>query len=218
MSNPRAIRFRSSLARRVSSGAVAVLVVGLGALAAAPAAWAREDGGQPVTVTVPEHTLPPGQAALACTGAGGGALGNNPTLHPGDQLACTGTGFRANEQVATSLGRGRELATLTADQDGTARADISLPANLGAGRRTLTFAGRDSDRTAGFAFTVTIVANLPVGGGGGSGGGGSLPRTGFDVLGLVGAGVALVVVGVVMTTVGRRRVRLRQAAAGEARR
>jgi len=205
----------------VSSAAVAVLVVGLGALAAAPGAWAREDGGQPVTVTVPEHTLPPGQAALACTGSGGSALGNNPTLHPGDQLACTGTGFRANEQVATSLGRGRDLATLTADQDGTARADISLPANLGAGRRTLTFTGRDSDRSAGFAFTVTIVANLPVGGGG-SGGNGSLPRTGFDVLGLVGAGVALVVVGVVMTTVGRRRVRLRRAtglraAPGEAR-
>ncbi|BCB79531.1 hypothetical protein GCM10022251_42220 [Phytohabitans flavus] len=224
MPNRHANRFGRRPAKGTLLAAVAVLTVGLGALGAAPSARAEDGDGQSVRVTVPEHTMPPGQASLACTGAGGAALGQNPTLHPGDQLSCTGTGFAGGERVAMSLGPSRDLGTVTAGQDGTARRDLSLPADLGAGRKTLTFKGQTSKRSASFAFTVTIVATLPVGGGDGSdgGGGGSLPRTGANLIGFVGAGVGLIVVGVLLTVMGRRRARLRalgvlSTASGEAR-
>lgn len=201
MLNRHAIR----LGRRLA--AVAVLTVGLGALGAAPSALAQDDnGGQSVNVTVPEHSMPPGEASLACTGADGDALGANPTLHPGDQLSCTGTGFAGGEQVAVSLGPDNDLGAVTADEDGTARHDISLPSDIGAGSKTLTFEGETSNRTASFAFTVTIVADLPVGG---SDGDGSLPRTGANVLGAAGAGVLLVVLGALLRAAGRRRTQQR---------
>ncbi|MDQ7911132.1 hypothetical protein RB614_42250 [Phytohabitans sp. ZYX-F-186] len=214
MSNRNAIRF----GRRLARGALfAVLTVGLAALGAAPSALAEPGDGQSVRVTVPEHTMPPGQASLACAGAGGGSLGDNPTLHPGDELSCTGTGFAAGERVAMSLGAGRDLGTVDAGQDGTARRDISLPADLGAGRRTLTFEGGTSKRTASFAFTVTIVANVPIGPSDG-GGGGSLPRTGASLIGFAGAGVGLIVIGGLLTAMGRRRtLRRALAAPGEER-
>ncbi|BCB84700.1 LPXTG cell wall anchor domain-containing protein [Phytohabitans suffuscus] len=203
MLNRHMTRSGRHLARGSLLAAVAVLTAGLGALGAAPSARAQDGDGQSVRVTVPEHTIPPGQASLACTGAGGGSLGQNPTLHPGDQLSCTGTGFAGGEQVAMSLGPQRPLGAVAAGQDGTARRDISLPADLGAGRRTLTFNGQASKRSASFEFTVTIVATVPVGGGGG----GSLPRTGANLIGLAAAGVGLVVAGGLLTAMARRRTR-----------
>lgn len=199
---------------------LAVLVGGcVGTFAAAPGALADESGssGEPVTVRVPQHSMPPANASLACTGAGGAALGNNPTLHPGDQISCKGIGYTAGEQVSVTLSPPtQDLGTVTAGLDDVAQRDISLPGGLGAGAHTITFTGRSSHRTASFAFTVTIVATVPVGGG--TGGeptgepstepsGGWLPRTGVDVLGLIGAGAALVIVGALAVAAGRRRVR-----------
>ena len=182
----------------------------LAAPAAAPGVHADGSGGQHVTVTIPQHSTPPTQQSLACTGAGGTTLGDNPTLHPGDQLSCTGSGFGAGERVGVTLSPpARDLGTVTAGSDGAARDTVSLPAELGAGPHTLTFTGQTDHGTASFAFTVTIVATVPVSGGGsaGSGGGGWLPRTGTNLLSLASTGAGLVIVGLLGMVAARRRRR-----------
>ncbi|MFY1634948.1 hypothetical protein ACN27F_17025 [Solwaraspora sp. WMMB335] len=180
--------------------AVVVSTVTGGPAGTSPAEAADVHGGQPVTVTVPRHPVP----ELTCDGADGEPLGDDATLHPGDQLSCTGTQFVAGEQVAVTLDPGsRGVGTVTADSQGRASHQLSLPADLGAGRHTLTFTGQTSRTTASYSFRVTIVATLPVGGGSG------LPRTGADVLRLVGAGIALVVVGGVVAVSGRLGTRRR---------
>ncbi|NMO51200.1 hypothetical protein HH310_08365 [Actinoplanes sp. TBRC 11911] len=199
--------------RMTSAGAWLALTVA-GLFGPASSAWA--DDGPSVSVTVPEHTTPPAQpVTLTCAGADGKALGANPTLHPRDQLSCTGTGFAAGEPVNATLAPARSLGTVTAGQDGESQLDVSLPADLGAGSQTLRFTGNTSRRTASFAFTVTIVVSVPVGGGtaapgdgsdnSGGHGLGSLPRTGLNIMGIGLAGAVLIGGGVVLRRLGRRR-------------
>src|SRR5262249_52015098 len=117
----------------------------------------------------------------------------------------------------------RDLGTVTANSHGTARKSVTLPRGFGAGAHTVTFTGKSSHAVGTYAFTVTIVATLPIGSGnpndqgnesGHGGGGGDNPSaeggpnalafTGVDVLAMVAAGVALLLVGVLLTVGGRR--------------
>jgi hypothetical protein len=206
---------------RLAGGILSAAAAALGSLGVASSARADGGGSSQVTVTVPAHSTPP--LTLTCTGAGGKALGDNPTLHPKDQLSCSGGGFGPGEKVTASLSATRTVGIVTAGGTGSVALDFSLPSDLGAGRQTLKFAGAATGRSATFPFTVTIVATLPVGGGGsntsgGGGGGGdngggstdnpgggSLAKTGMDAFAVAGGGLVLVAFGVVARVVGRRR-------------
>lgn len=168
----------------------------LGALVVgAPRAVAEggPSGAETLSVTIPPS------GSLTCA-LGGKALHPNATVHRGDHLHCTATGFAANETVTVAVHSPvRTLGHVTASGSGKVVYEYSVAEDMAAGSHSLSFTGRRSATVAIFPFVVAVGAGSTGGGGsGGSGGGGGIAFTGINVLGLLTIAVALIGAGVAL--------------------
>lgn len=189
------------LSRRLSVVAIALVAL----VAAAPAAFA-DGGGETLEVAVP--------GTISCTAADGTTLGADPTLHRGDKIVCKLSGFTAGEMIDVTLDPGgTDLGTISANAQGDATYDFTVPADAALGGHTLSFTGETSHGVATFPFSVA--EGTPGGGSGGSGPGsgsggsgpGKLAFTGAFVLGPLLVGAVLVGGGALLTAANRRRRR-----------
>jgi hypothetical protein len=187
------------IARRLCATVPVLLAVLAAVLGSAPVAHAEGggSGGETISVTVP--------TIVTCT-SGGTDVGVNPTVHPGDTLLCTVTGFGVSEKVDVTVDPGgRSLSSATTDASGKLTYTFTIPADLTAGAYTLTFTGATSKATAMFSFTVAVAG---MGGGGvapvteGTGG---LAFTGASVIGPISGALVLIGAGFVLTVGTRRR-------------
>ncbi|OKI73881.1 hypothetical protein A6A27_19235 [Micromonospora sp. CB01531] len=160
----------------------------------------------------------PGQVdGLEVTDADGNKLGVNPTLSPGQKVTVVARGFAGNETVAITLNDGEPTSVTAAD--GTARYELTVPADAPDGAARLILAGA-AHRVV---FDFTVVGNDDGDGDGdgegdgdgdgdgngdggdGGTGGGQLPRTGLPLIGIGLTGMALVGVGSGAVLSTRRR-------------
>ncbi|MFG3688040.1 Ig-like domain-containing protein [Micromonospora sp. NPDC047740] len=158
----------------------------------------------------------PGQVdGLEVTDADGNKLGVNPTLSPGQKVTVVARGFAGNETITVTL-NDAEPTTVTA-ADGTARYELTVPADAPDGAARLTLAGA-AHRVV---FDFTVVGNGDDdgdgdgdgdgngdggdGNGDGGTGGGQLPRTGLPLIGIGLTGMALVGAGSGAVVSTRRR-------------
>lgn len=128
----------------------------------------------PATMTSGTATsaLAPGAHTLTLTGATSARSASTPvtlepsaavtpnTLAAGGQVAISGAGFAANEQISVALsGTASPLATLTADGNGVVSSSpVTIPVTAPLGAQTLTLTGARSQRNASAAITLTAPA------------------------------------------------------------
>lgn len=154
----------------------------------------------PVAASGQTDPYPPGTAAT-CPAS---------TVQPGDTITCSVEGFAADSEVEVAVqGVGwSRTYTVTADGDGVARVDITVPSDAAPGSMTVTFSGRD----AAGDFLRVAVASLTVTGPGDAAGGG-LVATGAPIARGLAVGVAAILLGAVAVTLVRRRPSVRKPAA-----
>ena len=163
----------------------------------------------PSTLTVQSGSTGAPGVVLTVKDAQGNTVPDGSTVAVGAKLAITGSGFTAGEQVLVEVHSTTVVvATLTADGSGNIAGTVTVPTGLAAGTHTLTVTGGTSAQTASFTFVVAAGGS---GSNPGTSTGGTLPDTGADLavplmlaLGLLAAGVALVLVGRGELTPGRR--------------
>ena len=180
------------------------IILPLTVLTAAPVRADSGGGGETISVTIPAT------AEVTCS-TGGADADNGATMHRGDALHCTATGFDANERVNVTLHSGdQDLATVSASTNGAVTYDFTVPDDLAFGQHTLTFTGATSHAVGAFGF---VVVNGQGGGSasggasasGASAGGGGLASTGTDILGLLRVALVLIAAGALCYAAGRRR-------------
>lgn len=184
--------------------------IGILALAAGPAA---AQACYPIGQGTPTCPAPPGLTV------------SDDTLVAGQSFTATARGFRPGTLVTFTID-GVVLGTAIADAQGVASATLTIPAGIGAGRRTLVATGIGADgRPLVLSLVITIAAAGGTGddaddgedgtgssgtsGSGGSKGDGSLAKTGAVVVPTTVVGVGLVASGLVL----RRSVKRRKAVA-----
>ena len=178
-------------------------ILPLTVLTAAPVRADGDGGAVTIGVTIPST------AGVSCT-RDGATLPKNPTVHYGDRLHCTATGFDANEQVAIALGSpASALVTATADSSGRVVYEYTVANDLAAGTHSLTFTGQKSATVAVYPFVVPAGQSSAAGGGGGTGGGGGssggIALTGMNFLLLLAAALALIGAGITLHRRGLQR-------------
>ncbi|HEY0807683.1 MAG TPA: hypothetical protein VGD84_21635 [Pseudonocardiaceae bacterium] len=189
------------IAARLRPVVVAVLAAAIAGLATllGTAPMAHADG-LPITIAVSV----PQSGNVTCANGSGTALGADPTLHLADTVTCTITGLGKSEQVDVTLDAGaRDLGKISTDANGTATFQFTVPDGLSVGGHSLMFTGATSTLAATFPFTFAASGA----GAGGTGGGGpsGLAWTGTEVAGLLGAALALLAAGAVVTVTARQR-------------
>ncbi|UNK70908.1 FN3 domain-containing metallophosphoesterase family protein [Microbacterium sp. H1-D42] len=149
-----------------------------------------------------------------------------PTVTAGDAVSLSGAGFAAGEKVLFELrSEPVSVGEATADADGALQASITIPASTPAGVHTLVAIRENGDEVA--APVTVAAAEVPGGGGTGEtpGGGdsdgdagdagaedsdaleGSLATTGADSMPYLAAAGVLLLVGLALVAVRRRRAR-----------
>lgn len=120
-------------------------------------------------------------ALAASAPAGAQTYGEPVTVSPGETIEVSGTGCNPGDQVVIALD-GETLKVVTADEDGSFTARVTIPADTSLGFHTLT-----ATCSGGVVLTLTLHVVA----------GGTLPITGSsENTGLiVGIGAALVVLG-----------------------
>lgn len=125
-------------------------------------------------------------------------------LKPGGSLTAEGGGFYPGESVELVLNSTPvTIGTATANADGGFSATADIPADVPAGAHTLVATGA----TSGHSFSAAVELAAIPGGDPGTGGPSELAETGAGVTGLVIAGGALVILGVGILLLRRRRAR-----------
>ena len=181
-----------SIRRNPMIRAVAILALAMGLFAVAPAASG---------------------AAQACSDMGygnGASLTATPgTVHPGDKVTVSGTGFPPNCILGLSVGTvcpGTHITDVTTDGNGDFSLDWTVPAGQAAGQ--ITFCATSGNNVSVSAQVTVVTAStqttLPSGSGN-NGGSSTLPKTGSQVLPFVGGGVLLLVVGSLLVLSSRKR-------------
>ena len=143
----------------------------------------------------------------------GQVAGDGVTLKAGDEVTLSASGFVPGESVDVVLrSTPLVLATVVADSSGNVTVTVTLPTSLAAGNHTLTLTG--STDAPAFAFTVAAPTPPNPGtndpGADNSGtdagsGSGALADTGAHVVAPIGSGLLLVIVGVGLVVLNRRR-------------
>ncbi|MGK5110402.1 hypothetical protein [Geodermatophilus sp. CPCC 205506] len=152
----------------------------------------------------PPSALPASTGTLVMTEGG-----HASAVHfaPGAEIALRGGGFAAGAAVTVAVySRPQALLTTKADGSGVIDVSVELPADLAPGRHTLVALGLGPDGTAiSLQSPITVVAANPAA---------QLAYTGFNVLTYLVAGLALIVVGLVLLRTGLMRRRLVPASTG----
>ncbi|MEU3452528.1 Ig-like domain-containing protein [Micromonospora sp. NPDC006766] len=170
---------------------------------------ATQFGGSTSLTVQYEITAPATDGDLTVTDEDGKKLGANPMLRPGQTVRIEARGFTGDEPVVVQLD-GTTMQTLPAE-NGVVEMTFTLAGDISTGAHRLEMAG--TAHTVTFDFTVKA-QDVPSdgdddngdGGTGGSGGG-SLPKTGVDVVTMLGAGLMLVGGGAGALVMTRRRPR-----------
>jgi hypothetical protein len=166
-----------------ASALVAVVLVGV------PRAAADNGPSGAETIAV---TIPP-SGSVTCK-RGDTTLPPNSTVHRGDRLHCTATGFAASEAIVVAIHSPiRTLGRVTASASGQAVYEYSVAEDLAAGAHSLSFTGQQSKTVAIYPFVVVVGHGPSAGGAGGHGGG--IAFTGLNVLGLLIVALALIAAG-----------------------
>ncbi|SBT53903.1 Ig-like domain-containing protein [Micromonospora narathiwatensis] len=159
-----------------------------------------------------EITAPATDSDLTVTDEDGKKLGANPTLYPGQTVQIEARGFTGDEPVVLQLD-GTTVQTVPAE-NGVVGLTFTLGEDSRVGAHQLVFSG--TAHTVTFDFTVAAKDDDPADGddnnsdgdgGNGGTGGGSLPKTGVDVVTMLGAGLMLVGGGAGVLVMTRRRPR-----------
>ena len=155
---------------------------------------ARADNGPSGAETI-AVTIPP-SGSVTCK-RGDTTLPPNSTVHRGDHLHCTVTGFAPREAVVVAVHSPvRTLGRVTASSSGQAIYEYSVAEDLAAGGHSLSFTGQQSTTVAIYPFVVVVGTGSSTGGASSHGGG--LAFTGLNVLGLVVVALALIAAGVAL--------------------
>ncbi len=128
---------------------------------------------------------------------------SSTVVAPGGAVTVRGTGFTPGESVSVDIHSDAvHLATVTADADGVATADVTIPSGF-SGHHTITMTGLSS----GLVLSIGIDIQSGAAGGSatGSSSGGGLAFTGFDLPVVTGAAAGLLILGGLFVMVGRRR-------------
>ena len=168
--------------RKLASAAAAASLAGAAVLGmAAPAAAQTASCYPNCTAAINDRTLAPGQSAQVTSG--------NGTFNPGMSVAVTVPG--------TSIS-----GTVTADAQGNATFNFTVPAGTRPGNFDVVFTAGTNVRRVSF----TVVAAAAAQGQATSAGARSLPRTGADqMVPLAISGIALVGIGAGIVVASRRR-------------
>lgn len=123
----------------------------------------REDDG--VTGELPAAPAVGAQgdvcAELAASMAPGELMSSAADVAPGDTLTLTGTGFRAGETVAFSLGD-EVLESVLADADGVAELEVTIPEDAELGARTASALGLGSGRVLETIVSVLAPTSVEI--------------------------------------------------------
>jgi hypothetical protein len=124
----------------------------------------RTPGGS--ATTTPSHTPAPEPEETGAAGGPAGPSGAASTgrVVPGDRVTVDGAGFLPGERVVVQLDGGPVLGTVTAADDGTVRAQVTIPEGTRSGRMLLSLVGDDSDVVAAVELRVAA-ASAPEGDG-----------------------------------------------------
>ena len=148
---------------------------------------------------------------------------SSSTARPGDTIHVTASGFAHSEPVKIELHSDPvELASVTADADGTIDTTVTIPADAPAGAHRIVLTGQMSTLTGGSALTVAG-ATTPGGSEGSGTGSGSTPAnsgsgagagSGSAQLAATGAEFpdATLLIGVLMLLIGFAAIRIRRRA------
>lgn len=153
----------------------------------------------------PPSSLPASTGSLTLTE---GSSGQAPTFAPGATIDVRAGDFADEASVTVAIySRPVSLAHAIADPSGRVDVEVQLPADLAPGSHTLVALGLGPDGQ-GMALTapITVAVANPTA---------QLAYTGFAVLAYLGAGVLLVVVGLVLVRTGVMRRRLMPAGADD---
>lgn len=150
----------------------------------------------PEPVTIPADQPP----------ASDGTLDNSTgsTAEPGDAFTLTGSGFKPNTQITVVVySTPQTIGTTTTDGTGTFSLAVTLPEDLPSGGHTLVAAGLAPDNTVRYLTQALTVASGtdPT-----DDASSNLPITGGPVTATVLLGAMLIVVGGLLTQLGRSRV------------
>ncbi|MBW8801510.1 MAG: IPT/TIG domain-containing protein [Streptomyces sp.] len=144
-----------------------------------------------------------GLLALAAGTAGAAPYTNQPTVRAsttnpavGGTLTLSGSGFGANDTLTITLDTGDTLGTTTTDSSGAYSVTVTLPAGV-SGDHTIVVADEATDESASIAITIGSGSN-PSGGGG-------VSNTGVAVMSIGGVGALLLVGGLSLMLLGKRR-------------
>lgn len=153
--------------------------------------------------------LPTGVASAQGYGTPDESLTISSTvLSPGDEFSVTGTGFDPGSEVQVVFNSTPVvLGTIEVSSTGTATGTFRVPADAEVGAHRVEMVGVDpsgAPRTLSVEVTVTGATAAPADERPASG----LAFTGATTLGLVGAGVAALVIGTTMVRFRRRRAGL----------
>ena len=130
-------------------------------------------------------------------------------------LTCSTSGFRPGASVNfTIYSTPTGLGSATADANGRAVLNVTLPSTLEAGDHRLEAVGEAATGGRVTVSTLVSIPSLTEVLGAAVGTGQALPRTGYDAALLASAGSALVAVGGMLVFTTRRRRRQAQALAG----
>ncbi len=91
----------------------------------------------------------------ASANTGGASISISPPSGPaGSQVAVSGSGFVAGEQVNLTID-GASLTSVTSDSNSAFSLNVTLPSGLSNGAHTIAASGASSNRSASVVFTVT---------------------------------------------------------------